>query len=161
MRFSVKPSFSRAMALLGLLALGFAQVGCAHPVVVEPSVSVHSRMGHFPVYAQVGVPGPVIYAPPPRVVYAPPPPPRVVYVPRVYAPRVYAPRVYAPRVYAPGAYAPRVYAPVHGWGHGHDSRQRGHEQRGQEQRGHERRHDRHDEGGRGRGGWDHRDDGHR
>ena len=140
MRFLVKPSFSRAMALLGLLALGFAQVGCAHPVVVEPSVSVHSRMGHFPVYAQVGVPGPVIYAPPPRVVDAPPPPPRVVYVPRVYA----------PRVYAPGAYAPRVYAPVHGWGHGHERLQRGQE----------RRHDRHDDGGRGRGGWDHRDDGH-
>ena len=148
MRFLVKPSFSRAMALLGLLGLGFAQVGCAHPVVVEPSVSVHSRMGHFPVYAQVGVSGPVVYALPPRVIYAPPPPPRVVYVPRVYA---------------PGAYAPRVYAPVHGWGHGYDGRQRGHEQRGQEQRGHERRHDRHDDGGRGRGrgGWDHRDNGHR
>ncbi len=146
MHFLVKPSVSRGMALLGLLGLAFAQVGCAHPVVVEPSVTVHSRIGHYPVYAQVGVPGPVIYAPPPRVVYAPPPPPRVVYVPRVYA----------PRVYAPGAYVPRVYAPVQGWGHGHDGRQRGYDQRG-----HERRHDRHDEGGRGRGGWDQRDNGHR
>lgn len=78
MRFSFKPSISRAMALFGLLGLGFVQVGCAHPVVVEPSVVVSSRIGHFPVYAQVGIPGPVIYAPPP--------PPRVVYVPRVVAP---------------------------------------------------------------------------
>jgi hypothetical protein len=104
MPYFFKPSFSRAIALLGLLGLGLVQVGCAHPVVVEPSVSVHSRIGHFPVYAQVGVPGQVIYAPVPRVIYAPPPPPRVVYV-------------------------PRVYAPVSGWGHGHDGRQRGHERK--------------------------------
>ena len=101
---SFKPSFSRAIALLGLLGLGLAQVGCAHPVVVEPSVSVHSRIGHFPVYTQVGVPGTVIYTPPPRVIYAPPPPPRVIYV-------------------------PRVDAPVHGWGHGQGGRQRGHERK--------------------------------
>lgn len=114
MLYSFKPSLSRAMALLGLLGLGVVQVGCAHPVVVEPSVTVHSRIGHYPVYAQVGVPGPVIYAPPPRVIYAPPPPPRVVYV-------------------------PRVYGPPHDWGHGH-----------------ERRHRDHDDGGHGRGAWDHR-----
>jgi hypothetical protein len=124
MRYPFKPSFSRAMALLGLLGLGLAQVGCAHPVVVQPLVSVHSRIGHLPVYTQVGVPGPVIYAPPPRVIYAPPPPPRVVYV-------------------------PRVSAPVYGWGHGHDSRQRGQE----------RRHNRHDDREYGRGGWDQRQDG--
>ncbi len=100
---SFKPSFSRAIALFGLLGLGLAQVGCAHPVVVEPSVSVHSRIGHFPVYAQVGVPGQVIYAPPPRVIYAPPPPPRVVYVPRVVG-----------------------HAPA--WGHGHERRW-GHERK--------------------------------
>jgi hypothetical protein len=104
MRYPFKPSFSRAIALLGLLGLGLTQVGCAHTVVVEPSVSVHSRIGHIPFYSQVGVSGPVIYAPPPRVIYAPSPPPRVVYV-------------------------PRVYAPVYGWGHGHDGRQRGHERR--------------------------------
>ncbi len=86
MPYPFQPSFSRAMALLGLLGLGFVQVGCAHPVVVEPSVAVQSRIGHFPVYAQVGVPGPVIYAPPPRVIYAPPPPPRVIYAPQVYGP---------------------------------------------------------------------------
>lgn len=79
MLYPFKSSFSRALALFGLLGLGVVQVGCAHPVVVEPSVVVHSRIGHFPVYAQVGVPGPVIYAPPP-------PPPRVVYVPRVVTP---------------------------------------------------------------------------
>ena len=102
MRYLFKPFFSRTIAMLGLLGLGLAQVGCAHPVVVEPSVSVHSRIGHFPVYTQVGGPGPVIYAPSPRVIYAPPPPPRVVFV-------------------------PRVSAPVHGLGHGSDFRQRGHD----------------------------------
>ena len=126
MPYSFKSSFSRAMALLGLLGLGVAQVGCAHPVVVEPSVSVHSRIGHLPVHTQIGLPRPVIFAPPPRVIYAPPPPPRVVYV-------------------------PRVYAPVHGWGHGHEGRQRGHD----------RRPYRHDDREHGRGGWDHRHDGRR
>ena len=99
---SFKLPFSRAIAMLGLLGLGLAQVGCAHPVMVEPSVSVHSRIGHIPVYTQIGVPDPVIYGPPPRVIYAPPPPPRVVYV-------------------------PRVVAPAHGWEHGHGGRFRGHE----------------------------------
>ena len=135
MRFSFKSSISRAMSLLALLGLGFVQVGCAHPVVVEPSVSVSSRIGHFPVYAQVGVPAPMVvmpqapvfYAPPPpRVIYAPPPPPRVVYV-------------------------PRVVTPGYGWGHGHERRW-----------GHERsyRHQKDDGYGRG-GGWGHRDNGHR
>lgn len=71
MLYSFKPSFSRAMALLSLLGLGFVQVGCAHPVYVEPSVVVHSRVGQYPVYAQVGVPGPVIYRQP-QVIYVPP-----------------------------------------------------------------------------------------
>jgi len=102
-----KPMFktwSRKALLTASLVLGLTQVGCAHPVYVEPSVVVHSRLGHFPVHAQIGVPGQVIYAPPPRVIYAPPPPPRVVYV-------------------------PRVYAPVYGWGPGYDGHQRGHERR--------------------------------
>lgn len=85
MRFSIKPSFSRAMALLGLLGLGAVQTGCAHPVVMEPSVSFSTQIGHAPVYAQVGLPGTVIYGPP-RVIYAPPPPPRVIYAPQVYRP---------------------------------------------------------------------------
>ncbi|PIT77986.1 hypothetical protein [Limnohabitans sp. G3-2] len=121
-----KPLFktlSRKALLMGSLLLGLTQVGCAHPVFVEPSVLVHSRLGHFPVHAQIGLPGPVIYAPPPRVIYAPPPPPRVVFV-------------------------PRVQAPVHGWGHGHDGRQRGQE----------RRHNRHDDREYGRA-WDPRHDG--
>lgn len=91
---SLKPAISRAMALLGLLGLGLAQAGCAHPVAIEPSVSVHSHIGHFPVYAQVGVPGAVLYAPPPRVIYAPAPRPRVVHI-------------------------PHGHAPLDGWGHGH------------------------------------------
>lgn len=119
----LKPSFSRALALLALLGLGLAQVGCAHPVWVEPSVSVHSRIGQFPVYTQIGMPGPVIYAPPPRVIYAPPPPPRVVFV-------------------------PRVVDPVYGWGHGHGP--------DRHFKGPARQFERHDDGGRGRGGWGHR-----
>jgi hypothetical protein len=130
MLYPLKSSFSRAMGLLGLLALGVVQGGCAHPVFVEPSVTVHSRIGHFPVHAQVGMPGPVIYSPPPRVIYAhpphviyaPPPPPRVVFV-------------------------PQVVASVDGWRHGHDRRW-----------GHERRQQQRDERGYGRGGRGHRDD---
>ena len=64
-------TWGRKALLLGSLALGLSQVGCAHPVVMEPSVVFSSQIGHAPVYAQVGVPGPVIYAPP-RVIYAPP-----------------------------------------------------------------------------------------
>jgi hypothetical protein len=134
MLFQFKSSFSRSLTLLGMLGLGWVQVGCAHPVVIEPLVSVHSRIGHFPVYAQVGVPGPVysapprvIYAPPPRVIYVPPPPPRVVFVPR--------------------APVPWDHPSAQIWGHGHD---RGH-------RGHERRHYREDERDRGHDGRGQRD----
>ena len=125
MLFPFKSSFSRPLALLGLLGLALVQVGCAHPLVVEPSVSVHSRIGHAPVYGHVGVPGPVYYGPP-RVIYAPPPPPRVIYVPRVHVPRVHV---------------PHGHPPAQIWGPGHD---RGH--RGQE-RG-QFREDERDRGGR-------------
>jgi hypothetical protein len=132
MLFQFKSPFSRSLAWLGLLGLGLMQGGCAHPVFVEPSVSVHSRIGHVPVYTQVGVPGPVYYAPPrviyapPRVIYAPPPPPRVVHVPRVHVPRVHV---------------PQGHPPAQIWDHGHD---RGHRRQ-------ERRQLREEE--RERGGW--------
>ncbi len=103
MRFSFKSSISRTMTVLGLLGLSFMQAGCAHPVVVEPSVSVSSRIGHFPVYAQVGVPGPVVVMPQAPVYYAPPPP-RVIY-------------------------APQVYGPAYGWRSGHEHRSWRHERR--------------------------------
>jgi hypothetical protein len=115
MLFQFKSPFSRSWAWLGLLGLGLMQGGCAHPVFVEPSVSVHSRIGHAPVYGHVGVPGPVYYAPPrviyapPRVIYAPPPPPRVVYVPHVHV--------------------PHGHPPAQIWGHGHDRGHRGQERR--------------------------------
>jgi hypothetical protein len=125
MLFPFKSSFSRPLALLGLLGLALMQVGCAHPLVVEPSVSVHSRIGHAPVYGHVGVPSPVYYGPP-RVIYAPPPPPRVIYAPPP-----------PPRV----IYVPRAHPPAQIWGPGHD---RGH--RGQE-RG-QFREDERDRGGR-------------
>jgi len=107
----------RKAALLGSLALGLSQVGCAHPVVMEPSVVFSSQIGHAPVYAQVGVPGPVIYGTP-RVIYAPPPPP--------------------PRV----VYAPPVYRPVPVWGHGegqrwgHERHESGRGERRDDRRGH-------------------------
>jgi|UniRef100_UPI004047E73B hypothetical protein len=113
MLFPFKSSFSRPLALLGLLGLALVQVGCAHPVVVEPSVSVHSRIGHAPVYGHVGVPGPVYYAPP-RVIYATPPPPRVIYMPRVHVPRVHV---------------PLGHPPAQIWGRDHDRGRRGQEQR--------------------------------
>ena len=117
MLFPFKSSFSRPLALLGLLGLALVQVGCAHPVFVEPSVSVHSRIGHAPVYGHVGVPGPVYYAPP-RVIYAPPPP-RVVVVPRGHVPRIHVPRVHVPQGHPPAQI----------WGHGHDRGHRGQERR--------------------------------
>lgn len=90
----IQPFLTRAMALCACLGLGFVQTGCAHDVWVEPSVVVHSRMGHVPghfpghfsVQAQVGIPGAVVFAPAPQVFYAPAPPPRVVYLPQVIAP---------------------------------------------------------------------------
>jgi hypothetical protein len=125
MLFPFKSSFSRSLALLGLLGLALMQASCAHPVFVEPSVSVHSRIGHASVYSQVGVPGPVYYAPP-RVIYAPPPPPRVIYVPRVHVPRVQV---------------PQGHPPAQIWGRDHDRGRRGQE------RGHFREEE------RDRGGW--------
>lgn len=104
MSMLINKTWPRKALLVGSLVLGLTQVGCAHPVFVEPSVVIHSRVGQFPVHAQIGLPGPMIYAPPPRVIYAPPPPPRVVFV-------------------------PRVHAPVYAWGHGHDGRQRVYERR--------------------------------
>ncbi len=109
MLFPFKSSFSRPLAWLGLLGVALMQAGCAHPVYVEPSVSVHSRFGHAQVYGHMGVPGPVYYAPP-RVVYAPPPPPRVIYVPQVHGPQVHV---------------PRAHPPAQIWGGGHDRGRRG------------------------------------
>eukprot|EP01030_Chromulinospumella_sphaerica_P004019 gene4019-3931_t len=54
-------TWGRKLALWGGLALGLAQVGCAHPVVMEPQVVVSSRMGYPPVYGRVHVPGPVVH----------------------------------------------------------------------------------------------------
>jgi hypothetical protein len=132
MHDSFKSSFFKVLGLLGLLGLGLTQVGCAYPVFEEPSVAVDSRDGHYPVHAQMGVPGQVIYAPPPRaiyvpsprVIYAPPPPPRVIYAPPPPPRVIYAPPP-PPRV----VYAPRVYSPVNGWRHGNDFPPRAHERR--------------------------------
>jgi len=130
MRYVFKRSIARALALLGLLGLGFVQVGCAHSVVVEPSVVIHSRVGHVPVYAQVGAPGQVVVLPPPRVIYAPPP--RVVYVPRVDAP-----------VYGWG------HGPLHGWARGHDGRYDRHDRQHDLGRwGQDHRQPAHNQGGR-------------
>jgi hypothetical protein len=123
MLFPFKSSFSRPLALFGLLGLALMQGGCAHPVFVEPSVSVHSRIGHAPVYGHVGVPGPVYYGPP-RVIHAPPPPPRVIYVPPP-PPRV----VVVPQVHVPRVHVPRSHPPAQIWDHGHNRVHRGQERR--------------------------------
>ncbi len=128
MLFQFKSPFSRSLALLGLLGLGLMQGGCAHPVFVEPSVSVHSRIGHAPVYGHVGVPGPVYYAPP-RVVYAPAPPPRVVYAPAPPPRVVVVPQVHVPRVHVPRVHVPHGHPPAQIWGQGHDRGHRGQERR--------------------------------
>ena len=90
MTLLMNKTWPRQALLVCSLVLGLTQVGCAHPVVVEPWVSVHSRTGHLSIHAQTGFSGPVMHAPPPRVIYAPPPrvihwppPPRVIYVPQI------------------------------------------------------------------------------
>lgn len=92
-----------AFAALGTLLLGAAVL--SHPVVAAPAPPVVYAPPPAPpvVYAPAPPPPPpVVYAPPPPVVYAPPPPPPVVYAP---APRVF----YGP---PPVIYAP---APVYGY----------------------------------------------
>ena len=91
----LSPLRSRAALLVSACGLALMQTACAHPVMVEPSVVVHGRIGG-PVYGSVYA-GP-LYGPPP-VVVAPqpmwmPPPPPVVMAPRVMPP---PPAYYAPR----------------------------------------------------------------
>lgn len=118
-------TWSRKALLLGSLVLGLAQVGCAHPVVMEPSVVFSSQIGHAQVYGQMGVPGAVIYGQP-QVIYTPPPPPRVIYAPPVYRPLPV------------WGHAPEYR---HGWGH--DRREGGWGERRDGRRGHGDRDDWH------------------
>lgn len=84
MRFSIKHSISKAAALLGLLGAAFVQTGCAHPVMVEPSVVIQSRIAYPQVYGpqvvssigyypQVVVRPSVVYPPPVAPIYMPQP----------------------------------------------------------------------------------------
>lgn len=70
---------SRAGLLLGIMAMGVTQVGCAHSVWMEPSVVVQARVGG-PVYGPVYAGPPVVVAPAPVWVHPAPifMPPRVV-----------------------------------------------------------------------------------
>lgn len=111
------------LALWGGLVLGLSQVGCAHPVMVEPHVVLSPRMGHPPVYgpvyerghahgyAQVPASRPVyvLPSPPPRVVYQPAPPARVVYQRPVWV----APAHVAPAHASPAHVGPVRPGPVH------------------------------------------------
>jgi hypothetical protein len=112
---------TRAAGWLGLAALALSQAGCAHPVVMEPSVVVQGRIGG-PVYGSV-VLGPTVYGPPPVVVGPPPlwlpPPPPVVMAPRVLSPYPVYP------AYPPQAYARPWRGERHGHGHGHGWGRRG------------------------------------
>ena len=98
MRFSVKHSISKAACLLGLLGAAFAQTGCAHPVMVQPSVMIQPGVGYPHAYGSA-YPGASVMVVP-RVA------PQVVYSAPVYAPPVYRP------VYGYG------YVGRGGWGHG-------------------------------------------
>ena len=101
MRFSVKQSISKAACVLGLLGAAFAQTGCAHPMMVQPSVVIQPQLGYPPVYGRQQV-----YVQP----YASAP---VVVMPRVVPQVVYSPPVYRP-VYGYGY----GFGGHHGWGHG-------------------------------------------
>ena len=80
MRSLLKLLRSRTAVLLGVCGLALTQAACAHPVVVEPSVAIHARLGG-PVYGSIYAP---LYGSPP-VVMAPQPiwgaPPPAVVVP--------------------------------------------------------------------------------
>lgn len=113
----------RKLAVWGSLAVGLAQVGCAHQVLMEPHVVVSSRSSPPPVYGPVyshghaHAPQPHFIVPPPRPVYLPSPPPRVVYPsapPRV----VYHPA--PPQVlYRPPVHVSPVHRPAPQWGSKH------------------------------------------
>jgi hypothetical protein len=98
MRFSVKHSISKAACLLGLLAAAFTQTGCAHPVMVQPSVMIQPQVGYPQVYGSAYSGASVVVMP--RVV------PQMVYSAPVYAQPVYRP------VYG------FSYGGRGGWGHG-------------------------------------------
>ena len=76
---------SRAAAVVGVCGLALMQAACAYPVVAEPTVAVHARLGG-PVYGSVYAP---VYGPPPVVVAPQPmwgPAPAVVMAPRMMVP---------------------------------------------------------------------------
>lgn len=76
---------SRTAALLAACGLAMLQAACAHPVMGEPTVVVHARVGgpvHGAIYAPLYSPPPVVLAPQPLWV-APPP---VFVQPRMWVP---------------------------------------------------------------------------
>jgi len=62
----------RGLWVPGLVALAAVQTGCAHPVLVEPSVAIHAPGVHAVITPYPAWRPPVVVAPPP-VVVAPPP----------------------------------------------------------------------------------------
>jgi hypothetical protein len=107
MRFSVKHSMSKAVYVLGLLGAAFTQTGCAHPVMVQPSVMIQPSVGYAQVYGHQQV-YPQVYGQPYSQPYGAA---QVVVMPRVVPPVVYSPPVYRP-VYGFG------YGGHRGWGRG-------------------------------------------
>lgn len=99
---------SRVAAVVGVCGLALMQAACAYPVVAEPTVAVHARLGG-PVYGSVYAP---VYGPPPVVVAPQPmwgPPPAMVVAPRI----------------VPGGYYPRHGHHWHGQGVNHGWGRRG------------------------------------
>jgi hypothetical protein len=115
MRFSVKHSMSKAVYVLGLLGAAFTQTGCAHPVMVQPSVMIQPSVGYAQVYGHQQV-YPQVYGQPYSQPYGAAP---VVVMPRVVPPVVYSPPVYRP-VYGFG------YGGHRGWGRGGHEGHEGH-----------------------------------
>ena len=104
---------TRAALWLGLAAMALSQSGCAHPVMVQPSVVVQARVGG-PAYATAH--GTVVYGPPPVVmapapIWLPPPPPVVM------APPMVLPAPYPPHAHYRPLWRGEHRGHGHGWGH--------------------------------------------
>lgn len=108
MRFTVQHTFLKTAYLLGA---ALVQTACAHPLVLEPSVVIHSRSA----YPQIVYPQ-ALY---PQTVYpqTPPPPPPAVFYPQQSV-QGFAHSYPQVLVRPFGGYAPPVFRHPPSWGFG-------------------------------------------